>query len=56
MEMRTLFSEMVELAVTNPKIQFGRFRPGKGGEDERIRKNWKKLVHRLNKLKRVIFK
>jgi hypothetical protein len=36
--------ELAELAKTNPKIQFGRFRPGKGGEDEIIKKNWEKLV------------
>ncbi len=40
--------ELAELAKTNPKIQFGRFRRGKGGEDEIIEKNWEKLVRRAD--------
>jgi hypothetical protein len=40
--------ELAELARTNPKIQFGRFRTGKGGENEIIKKNWEKLVRRAD--------
>ena len=30
--------ELKKLAQTNPKLKFGRFRPGKGGEGEIIQK------------------
>jgi hypothetical protein len=43
---KPFFAELVELTEANPKIRFGRFTPGKGGEDETIEKNWNKLVQR----------
>ena len=44
--MSFVIAELAELAKANPRIEFGRFRPGKGGDDERIRMNWQKLTER----------
>jgi hypothetical protein len=40
------FSEFEEIAKTNRKVKFGRFRPGKGGEDETIKENWGRLLQK----------
>ena len=39
-------TEFEEIAKTNRKVKFGRFRPGKGGEDDIIKENWSKLLQR----------
>ena len=40
--------ELQKLAKANPKLKFVRFRPGKGGEGEIIKKNWYQLMKKAN--------